>query len=521
MADQDQLLIESLNVLGNPVRVPFQGQGDLAATAPAGLAAPGVTGGGGGQAGAQRLVGGPATGGLDIAGIAKALGRLLPAGTPEATRGTTGGVSLSDQLRSALGLPAQTASALGGTAPAAAAATPATAAGGIPMDLVNQFQTNPQLAQLLNQIEPLTPGLPTFFSQADLPALTGGLEQATAGVGQAAAGAAPAAAGGTDLFGGVAGGAGALATVLGLIAQQTGDADLAKAAAAVGTAGTAASAAGTLAGAGTGVAGTGASSALGATGAAGGVLALPAAGVMLAALLDQSNAFNLSDIFTGGSPREQAGYSKAHAAARTADLNRFAALEQLAGGPLAQWQQAQAQGVTDEPTLRALGESLLGGAMNPNFLASSGMSAYEQGHTPAEIANALRNSTRANMAFRGLQDYFQQQGWAPFAIDPGWDRFYAPWSDVTVPVEAAGEGGGALMNVPQRVQQPFADEAARLAAFNAWNVGPATAYAPTAAPAVPAAPASMDSIAAAALATPAGDVAGGMLPEEQRKRLLA
>ena len=36
-----------------------------------------------------------------------------------------------------------------------------------------------------------------------------------------------------------------------------------------------------------------------------------------------------------------------------------------------------------------------------------------------------------------------------------------------------------------------------------------------------ASPTGMDSIAAAALATPPGDFAGGMLPEEQRKKLLA
>lgn len=109
----EQLLIESQNILGNPVSIPFQGQQGVPGGAGPGIPAPvqqqgGTLGGGGGLGGVQ--IGPPEFIGTgsnqnvlsDVLGFGQSAGKIAqlfqdPAYGP---RGDTGGQSLSDQIRS-------------------------------------------------------------------------------------------------------------------------------------------------------------------------------------------------------------------------------------------------------------------------------------------------------------------------------------------------------------------------------------------------------------------------------------
>jgi hypothetical protein len=86
--------------------------------------------------------------------------------------------------------------------------------------------------------------------------------------------------------------------------------------------------------------------------------------------------------------------------------------------------------------------------------------------------------------------------------------------------------GDAVMNAALQYGQPGYDYAGSGYPAPGQFVGSISPYwqqlvGSAGTPGAAGAPTGMDSIAAAALATPPGDFAGGMLPEEQRKKLLA
>jgi hypothetical protein len=109
--NQETLIKNALNVLGHPTSLSLTGSSSLPAGAPIGLPAPsGVSGTGGfmgGGLGAGAGAGGAGAGGGNLLGLARnaleagsKIANLFGGQSTDQTRGDTGGVSLSDRLRS-------------------------------------------------------------------------------------------------------------------------------------------------------------------------------------------------------------------------------------------------------------------------------------------------------------------------------------------------------------------------------------------------------------------------------------
>lgn len=540
MADDDlnRLLIESQNVLGTNVRVPFQGQGDIAAGATGGLPAPAATGQGQGAASGRAI---PGTGGgpglPDLAKLLKSLG----GGQDLGTRGDTGGTSLSDMLRS---LPGLSAIGTGGGGVGSISGQ----AGAIPFGSIDTEQVNALFQQGFtgDQIKEIMGGLEAVSSgaQGGAPGVAAGAEGAASGVGGA--------------IGGATAGAGGLAAILGLIAQLTGDPNLAKAAQVAGAATSAGSLAGTGAAAAGGFAGAGLGTAAGAAFAPIAAMTLASAisglaggedpvgegiGEMMAGspkyqsfvpeLMrnegQQGQAFQtLAKALPLVQSKEELGQllnSMKHyvtsttGAPLTGGPEGIYNLQTIAGtGPVTHGQQtpgidwgpqtAQMQGVIDQLLTVLPGNEITAGYGQPGggLEGDAAMRLWSQFMDRAATAPEFLPQDLASQVL-------PLEGGATPALPAG---FYSPGQITTA--------GGPAMEAALRYGQPGYDYAGSGYPAPGQFVGSVSPYWQQLAGAVPgAAPASggLDSIAAAALATPPGDGAGGMLPEEQRKKLLA
>jgi hypothetical protein len=569
MADDDlnRLLIESQNVLGTNVRVPFQGQGDLAASAAGGLPAPAATGQG--QSGGGRAI--PGAGGAaglpDLSKLLKGMG-----GTDLGTRGDTGGVSLSDLLRSLQGASGLGAPGTGGIGSIAGQA------GAIPFGTIDTAQVN----QLFQQ----------GFTGDQIKEIMGGLEAVSSGaqgVGGAVPGTAEAATSGVSGLGGAAGGAGILSAILGLIASQTGNKDLGMAANAVGdvagVAGTAAAAPAAFAGAeaaaggaAVGSAAAGGASAIG--GAAGLAFAPVAAALLIDSIMQMAGSKDAPDLIGSAMEGTQGNYpffNKGLVANEGQQGQAFNTLAQALPYVQNKEELGQLLNTMKHYETSTTGAPLTGGqegVYNLQTIPGTGPITHGQ-QTPAvdwgpQTAQfqSIIDQLMTTLPGDPITATYGQPGgalegdaamrlWTQFLprgdVSPVYLPQAIPGSQMVI--GAGGEGGGGmeipLAGLPSGWHAPgdlhqlgvaepygavlrYGDPAYPYNTASPWGTWPAPGQffgspsaawqslvgGPTTAPAA-SAPSGMDSIAAAALATPPGDFAGGMLPEEQRKKLLA
>lgn len=538
--DLNRLLVEAQNYLGTNVQVPFQGQGDLAAGA-AGLPAPptGAPTGRAGQ-GAGGGVLGAAGGGLSIPDL-----KRLFANQPDlGTRGETGGVSLSDQLRSLLGGSAGVAAPGGEMVDITRGLFGGT--GTIPSEVpgsLGKFDLGGSLSDVLRSPYSTGPSAQPYVpppTEPTPPAVTGSTTPSAE------------AAGGVSGLGAAGLSGAALTAILGALAQITGDPQLAQAAMAAGQATTGIGAGAALSGA----AGTGAA-------AGAGILALPLAGVSLANLLDKGEAFNFADLFTGGRPDPYSTFNPKLMANEQQQATGFRTLAEAL--PYVQNQQelgqlintynnylattqnapVEAKGPAGPYTLSAIGGT--GGLTHGQQTPQLDWAGQTQGLQAA--IDALKGSLPGDPISAGYGE--PGGGLSGEPLMRLWSQFMdrAGIAPVNVPQDIApssiplAEGALEIPGLAAGFYEPGIFPA-RGGTQGALTYGqPGYDYAGSGFPApgqylgtpsaqwlaltgqgggtAGAAPASLDSITAAALATPAGDFAGGMLPEEERKRLLA
>jgi len=548
--DLNRLLVEGPNYLGSQVRVPFQGQGDLSGSAGGGLPAAVVGTPGSGSAPGGRALGGGGADDLALAlqslGVAGKTGQsltdLLRGGS---TRGGTGGASLSDQLRGIPGL-----ASLLGTPGGSGVGT----LGGVPSALPFGTPLDASTVDLLFQ---------QGFTGDQIREVMGGLEGVSSG-GQGVAGAAPGTAealggGASGALGGISSGAGALSAILGLIASQTGNQDLATAASGVGAAGTAASTAGALAGgaAGGGIAGTGATTALGAVSAPAAVLAAPIIGTLLA---DSFFSKKGEDLLSDTIRTYQGDYA-------TFNQDKLLPTEGAQGQALAALQQALPYVQSQEELGQLLnsykqfvttttGAPLTGGDPSNIYgvgtIAGTGPVTHGQqtptidwgpqtqqlqalvqqlqGVLPGTAITDPTATLQGEAGMRLFDQFLPREQFAPLytpggsATDPGTGQTSSLGPGVYPAGQIAQAGAPSIA-----YGQPGYDYAVSGYPAPGQYLGSISPFweqlmsqAGGGAAAAPGAPAStpMDSIAAAALATPPGDFAGGMLPEDERKKLL-
>lgn len=540
MADDDlnRLLVESQNILGTNVRVPFQGQGDIAAGATGGLPAPAATGQG--QSGASgRAI--PGTGGgpglPDLAKLLKSLG----GGQDLGTRGDTGGTSLSDMLRS---LPGLSAIGTGGGGVGSISGQ----AGAIPFGSIDTEQVNALFQQGFtgDQIKEIMGGLEAVSSgaQGGAPGLAAGAEGATSGVGGA--------------IGGATAGAGGLAAILGLIAQLTGDPNVAKAAQAAGAATSAGSLAGTGAAAAGGFAGAGLGTAAGAAFAPIAALTLASAisglaggedpvGEGIGEMMAGSPKYQsfVPELMRNEGQQGQAFQTLAKALPLVQSKEELGQLlnsmknyvtsttgAPLTGGP---------EGIYNLQTIAGTGP-VTHGQQTPSIdwgAETAGMQSVIDQLLPLLPGNEI--TAGYGQPGGGLEGDAAMRLWSQFMNREQTAPLYQPGATPGTPGLQVGEGmtpdmpglaagfhpAGEFATAgltPVAYGQPGYDYAGSGYPAPGQFVGSVSPYWQQLVGSVPgAAPASggLDSIAAAALATPPGDGAGGMLPEDQRKKLLA
>ena len=551
MADDDlnRLLVESQNILGTNVRVPFQGQGDLAAGAASGLPAPSAGGSGQSGGGGRAIPGAGGASGLpDLSKLLKQLG-----GTDLGTRGDTGGVPLADVLRSLPGI-------AGFGAPAASGIGSISGqAGTIPFGSIDTAQVN----QLFQQ----------GFTGDQIKEIMGGLEAVSSGaqgVGGAVPGTAEAATSGVSGLGGAAGGAGILSAILGLIASQTGNKDLGMAANAVGdvagVAGTAAAAPAAFAGA--EAAGSGAavgSAAAGGASAIGGAAGLAFSPVAAALLIDSimqmagsKDAPNLIGSAMEGSIGKYPFFNKGLLANEGQQGQAFNTLAQALPYVQSKEELGQLLNTMKHYETSTTGAPLTGGqegVYNLQTIPGTGPVTHGQ-QTPAvdwgpqtaqfqQIIDQLMTTLPGDPITAtydqpggALEGDAAMRLWSQFLNREQTAPLYQPGATPGTPGLQVGEGltpdlpglaAGfhpasefATAGVsPVGYGQPGYDYAGSGYPAPGQYVGSISPYWQQLAGSAGSAPTGMDSIAAAALATPPGDFAGGMLPEEQRKKLLA
>lgn len=547
--DLTRLLIQSQNVLGTPVTVPFQGQGDLAAGASPGLPTA-VTGSPSGGAAGGRAFGGGGGGGISLPDLR----RLFSGQGNLGTRGDTGGTSLSDFLRS---LPAGAAG--GGTDLGARGLFGGEFAGTplLPGSTVIPGTDQPVIGSLGGSLADVLRD-PSVANLA-----TSGTAGASAAPG-AVEGAAGSGAGGA--LGGVGAGAGAAAAVLGLIAQATGNQDLAKAAQSLGAAGSAAGTADAVATAvPAGVAGA-AVPATAAVGAAAAPVAAMTLGWSIANMLNPGSAPDVGDLFTGGRPDPYQTFVPTLMGNESSQGQALNSLSQALPYVQSKEELGQLLNTYRNYVQTTTGIPLedTGGVYGLSTIPGVGPVTHGQQTTPVDWGPTTQglqtviNQLAQQLPGQAISDSTGLSGEAGMRL---WSQFldrekvaptYVPQDVAPSVLGQVGEGGGQQLPGVTRgfygagdlaraggqdttgaltYGQPGYDYAGsgfpapgqyvgsisptwqNLVASLGGQAGPAPS---TALPASP-----LDSVAAAALATPPGDFAGGLLPEEQRKRLLA